>query len=194
MNVSSCRSRHTGELKVLADLISDLMPRAAGLTAPSKFVHVRTQSVLPPRPVPSTNTRKIDHYGCRESSRDLAMLFIPKMAGVNVWQERLSESDLRKLLRDSGWLENRTYNRFLLPIIKELEILAPKLVIIISQRHVQTRQDRLCKWRMLPAINTDIMHQSRNKVGELEVPIDVLLFAGIPSMMPLNAQTSPFWS
>ncbi|GAU98874.1 hypothetical protein RvY_09957 [Ramazzottius varieornatus] len=135
MNVSSCRSPHLGELKVLADLISDLMPRAAGLAAPSKFVHVRTQSVLPPRPIPSTNTRKVDHYGCRESSRDLGMLFIPKMAGVNVWQERLSDSDLRKLLRDSGWLGNRTHNRFLLPIIKELEILAPKLVIIISQRY-----------------------------------------------------------
>ena len=134
MNVSTVRSPHRGKLKALADLISDLMPRNAGFSAPSKFIHIRTQSVLSPRPLPPANIRKVDHYGCKESSRDLCMLFVPKIDGVNVWQERLSELDLRRLLRDSGWLENRTHSHFLLPVLKELEILAPKFILMFSQR------------------------------------------------------------
>ncbi|XP_055329109.1 uncharacterized protein LOC129581862 isoform X2 [Paramacrobiotus metropolitanus] len=124
------RSPDFGERKDVCRILSDLMPKDA-----RKILHIRTQGVLPPLPsIMTGNPRKIDHWGCKTSARDLSVLVFPKINGVNIWREHLTEAELRVQLKNNGWLENRSHNHFLLPMIKELEIVAPKLVIMFTRR------------------------------------------------------------
>lgn len=130
LDFCSPRSKITGEFKDLNTVLTDSMPKYV-----QRVLHVRTYGVMPPVP-PKVhgNPRKVDYYGCRESPRDLCVLTIPKIFGVNIWRESLTDEELRRQLKNSGWLENRSQNHFLLPIIKDLEPLEPKLVIMFSRR------------------------------------------------------------
>ncbi|OQV19187.1 hypothetical protein BV898_06824 [Hypsibius exemplaris] len=180
LNFDGPRSRHKGEFKLLHDVLGDLMPANIATTGSTKIVHVRTHGVMPPLPVKtplSANPRKADEYGCKESPRDFCLLCIPKIQGVNMWREYLTAAQLRKQLRDSGWLEHRSETHFLLPVIKDLEPLSPKLVMIFSRRRANFDHVAAADFPVI-VLNTMDDYTGMQPVRDADYGLEWLSFGG----------------